>query len=127
MADPTVERTAIDGLLILRLPLHEDARGWFKENWQRAKMVPLGVPDFGPVQENMSHNVQAGVTRGFHAEPWDKFVSVASGRVFGAWVDLREGDGFGTLVTVDGQVDDEEPVDRRAGDGELGHHWPLAA
>ena len=34
----------------------------------------------------------AGATRGIHAEPWDKFVSVATGRVFGAWVDLREGD-----------------------------------
>jgi dTDP-4-dehydrorhamnose 3,5-epimerase/reductase len=101
MGEPTVERTAIDGLLVLRLPVHGDARGWFKENWQRAKMVPLGVPDFGPVQENMSHNVEAGATRGFHAEPWDKFVSVACGKVFGAWVDLREGDGFGTLVTVE--------------------------
>jgi dTDP-4-dehydrorhamnose 3,5-epimerase/reductase len=101
MAEPKVERTAIDGLLVLHLPVHGDARGWFKENWQRAKMVPLGVPDFGPVQENMSHNVEAGVTRGFHAEPWDKFVSVACGKVFGAWVDLREGDGFGTLVTVE--------------------------
>jgi dTDP-4-dehydrorhamnose 3,5-epimerase/reductase len=99
MAELTVSRTAIDGLLIVDLPLHGDARGWFKENWQRAKMVPLGVPDFGPVQENMSHNVEAGVTRGFHAEPWDKYVSVATGKVFGAWVDLREGDGFGTLVT----------------------------
>ena len=36
---------------------------------------------------------RAGATRGIHAEPWDKFVSVATGRVFGAWVDLREGAG----------------------------------
>ncbi|MFN2318508.1 MAG: dTDP-4-dehydrorhamnose 3,5-epimerase family protein, partial [Dermatophilaceae bacterium] len=101
MGDLTVHQTAIEGLLIVDLTVHGDDRGWFKENWQRAKMVPLGVPDFGPVQENMSHNVEAGVTRGFHAEPWDKFVSVAHGRVFGAWVDLRDGDGFGTLVTTE--------------------------
>ncbi|MGA8047964.1 MAG: sugar nucleotide-binding protein, partial [Dermatophilaceae bacterium] len=101
MAELSVERTAIDGLLIVHLPVLRDARGWFTENWQRAKMVPLGLPDFGPVQENVSHNVEAGVTRGFHAEPWDKYVSVASGRVFGAWVDLREGEGFGTLVTTE--------------------------
>ena len=101
MADIAVRRTAIDGLLIVDLPVHGDERGWFKENWQRAKMVALGLPDFGPVQENMSRNLEAGVTRGFHAEPWDKLVSVASGRVFGAWVDLREGDGFGALVTVE--------------------------
>jgi dTDP-4-dehydrorhamnose 3,5-epimerase/reductase len=101
MADIAVRRTAIDGLLIVDLHVHVDERGWFKENWQRAKMVALGLPDFAPVQENMSRNLEAGVTRGFHAEPWDKLVSVASGRVFGAWVDLREGDGFGTLVTVE--------------------------
>ncbi|MHA6513118.1 sugar nucleotide-binding protein [Tessaracoccus sp. Z1128] len=94
-----VETTAIPGLLILTLPLHGDSRGWFKENWQRAKMTALGLPDFGPVQQNMSFNAEAGVTRGIHAEPWDKLVSVATGRVFGAWVDLRDGDTFGAVVT----------------------------
>jgi len=101
MAPLTVSTTDIEGLLVVRLPLFADARGWFKENWQREKMVLQGLPDFGPVQENMSHNVDVGVTRGFHAEPWDKYVSVAQGRVFGAWVDLREGAGFGRLVTTE--------------------------
>jgi len=90
-----VETTPVPGLLVVRLPVHEDARGWFKENWQRAKMTALGLPDFGPVQNNMSFNVRRGATRGLHAEPWDKFVSVACGRVFAAWVDLREGESFG--------------------------------
>ena len=96
-----VSATAIDGLLVIDLPVHGDARGWFKENWQRAKMVALGLPDFGPVQNNISFNAKAGVTRGIHAEPWEKLVSVATGRVFGAWVDLREGPGFGTVVTLE--------------------------
>ncbi|TDT29965.1 dTDP-4-dehydrorhamnose 3,5-epimerase [Naumannella halotolerans] len=98
-AELSIEQTAIDGLLALTLPVHGDARGWFKENWQRAKMTALGLPDFGPVQNNVSFNTDSGTTRGLHAEPWDKLVSVATGRVFGAWVELREGDGFGTLVT----------------------------
>jgi dTDP-4-dehydrorhamnose 3,5-epimerase len=96
-----VRTTAIPGLLVLELPLHGDDRGWFKENWQRAKMTALGLPDFGPVQHSVAHNTNAGVTRGFHAEPWDKLVSIAAGRVFGAWVDLRAGEGFGRLVTVE--------------------------
>jgi dTDP-4-dehydrorhamnose 3,5-epimerase len=100
-AELAVRTTAIPGLLVLDLPLHGDDRGWFKENWQRAKMTALGLPDFGPVQHSVAHNTAVGVTRGFHAEPWDKLVSVASGRVFGAWVDLREGPGFGQLVTVE--------------------------
>lgn len=96
-----VEKTSIPGLLVVRMPVHADARGWFKENWQREKMTALGLPDFGPVQNNVSFNGSRGATRGIHAEPWDKFVSVASGRVFGAWVDLREGDSFGATFTIE--------------------------
>ncbi len=95
MTDLAVEPTPIPGLLVLTLPLHRDARGWFKENWQRAAMTARGLPDFGPVQNNVSHNADAGVTRGLHAEPWDKLVSLTAGRIFGAWVDLRPGPGFG--------------------------------
>ncbi|WP_420899464.1 sugar nucleotide-binding protein [Nocardioides pantholopis] len=98
---PAIETTPIPGLVVLRLDLREDARGWFKENWQREKMVALGLPDFGPVQNNMSFNAKRGTTRGIHTEPWDKFVSVANGRAFGAWVDMREGDSFGAVFTVE--------------------------
>lgn len=93
--------TAIPGLLVVELPVHGDSRGWFKENWQREKMTVLGLPDFGPVQNNISFNGSVGTTRGIHAEPWDKFVSVASGRIFGAWVDLREGASFGAVYTLE--------------------------
>ncbi len=41
------------------LDVHGDNRGWFKENWQRAKMTALGLPDFGPVQNNVSFNAAA--------------------------------------------------------------------
>ncbi|MFP3836119.1 dTDP-4-dehydrorhamnose 3,5-epimerase family protein, partial [Chryseobacterium sp. SIMBA_028] len=72
-----------------------------KENWHRRKLIDAGMPDFGPVQNNISFNAQRGTTRGIHAEPWDKFISLASGRIFGAWVDLREGPSFGTLFTAE--------------------------
>ena len=44
------------------LDVHEDSRGWFKENWQREKMTALGLPDFGPVQNNISFNAARGAT-----------------------------------------------------------------
>lgn len=94
-----VHTTAIDGLLIVDLLRPGDNRGWFKENWQRAKATAEGLPDFVPVQNNISYNGTRGTTRGIHAEPWDKYVSVATGSIFGAWVDLRRGPGFGTVVT----------------------------
>ncbi|WOH16887.1 bifunctional dTDP-4-dehydrorhamnose 3,5-epimerase family protein/NAD(P)-dependent oxidoreductase [Paenarthrobacter sp. GOM3] len=93
--------TTIPGLTLFRLPVHSDSRGWFKENWHRRKMMDIGLPDFGPVQNNISFNAERGTTRGIHAEPWDKFVSLAAGRIFGAWVDLREGPTFGVLFTAE--------------------------
>ena len=98
---PSVETTPIEGLLVVRLDLREDPRGWFKENWQRAKMVPAGLPDFGPVQHNLSFNTERGVARGFHAEPWDKYLTIAHGKVFAAWVDMREGSTFGQTFSME--------------------------
>jgi dTDP-4-dehydrorhamnose 3,5-epimerase len=97
----SVTETPIPGLVVFDLPVHGDARGWFKENWQREKMTALGLPDFGPVQNNISFNDAVGTTRGIHAEPWDKWVSVATGRIFGAWVDLRQGPTFGAVFTTE--------------------------
>jgi dTDP-4-dehydrorhamnose 3,5-epimerase len=101
MTELNISTTPIPGLLVVDLPVHGDQRGWFKENWHRAKMTALGLPDFWPVQQNVSYNGDVGTTRGIHAEPWNKLVSVAVGRAFGAWVDLRDGATFGTLFTAD--------------------------
>ena len=98
---PSLETTPIPGLVVVRLDRREDSRGFFKENWQRRKMVDIGLPDFGPVQNNVSFNSDRGVTRGIHTEPWDKFVSLATGRIFGAWVDMRAGETFGATFTLE--------------------------
>jgi dTDP-4-dehydrorhamnose reductase/dTDP-4-dehydrorhamnose 3,5-epimerase len=139
VAGPKVSRTPIEGLLVVELEVHTDNRGWFKENWQRAKMVELGLPDFGPVQNNMSFNTTAGATRGIHAEPWDKLVSLARGRIFGAWVDLRPGPGFGTSFTLEMGVQTAVFVPRGVGNAFqtledetaysylVNDHWTLAA
>lgn len=101
MTLPTLETTPIPGLVVVRLDRRDDDRGFFKENWQREKMLAIGLPDFGPVQNNVSFNADRGVTRGIHTEPWDKFVSLATGRIFGAWVDMREGESFGATFTLE--------------------------
>ena len=99
--DLSATETGIEGLKVVDLAVHGDSRGWFKENWQRAKMTALGIPDLKVVQNNISYNDSRGVTRGIHAEPWDKFISVARGSVFGAWVDLREGSAtYGKVYTT---------------------------
>jgi dTDP-4-dehydrorhamnose 3,5-epimerase len=99
--DLAIRETTIPGLFVIDLVLHGDSRGWFKENYQRAKLEALGLPHFEVVQNNFSYNEEVGVTRGLHAEPWEKYISLANGRVFGAWVDLRQGDSFGKVFTVE--------------------------
>jgi dTDP-4-dehydrorhamnose 3,5-epimerase len=101
MGDLAVRETEIPGFYVIDLAVHGDNRGWFKENYQKEKMKSLGLPQFEVVQNNMSYNAEKGVTRGLHAEPWEKFISLANGRVFGAWVDLRKGDSFGKVLTLE--------------------------
>jgi dTDP-4-dehydrorhamnose 3,5-epimerase len=101
MADLAVREIEIPGFFVVDLVLHGDNRGWFKENYQREKMEALGLPHFEIVQNNYSYNAERGVTRGLHAEPWEKYISVANGRVFGAWVDLRKGDSFGKTFSIE--------------------------
>jgi dTDP-4-dehydrorhamnose 3,5-epimerase len=100
MADMAVRESPIPGLFEIDLPVMGDNRGWFKENYQQAKLEALGLPHFEIVQNNFSYNAQAGATRGLHMEPWVKYISVANGSVFAAWVDLRPGDGFGKTHTM---------------------------
>lgn len=95
------ESPDIPGFYTINMPVHGDNRGWFKENYQREKMETLGLPYFEIIQNNISFNEEKGVTRGLHAEPWEKFISVATGKVFGAWVDLREGPSFGKTLSLE--------------------------
>ncbi len=101
MAELAVHETNIPGFYTIDLDLRGDNRGWFKENYQKAKLEKLGLPAFEIVQNNLSFNAERGVTRGLHAEPWEKYISVATGKVLGAWVDLRQGPSFGQKLTVE--------------------------
>lgn len=98
----TGHQTDIPGLLVFELTSVGDERGYFQEKFQKAKLVVAGLPEnFNIVQNSLSYNKDIGVTRGFHAEPWDKYISVVTGKVFCAYLDLRKGESFGRVVTVE--------------------------
>ena len=96
-----VHETAIPGLLVVDLVVHGDERGWFKESYQRAKLDAAGFPQLDVVQSNVAFSREVGVTRGIHAEPWDKYITVAHGRVFAAILDLRDLPSYGQVVTLE--------------------------
>jgi len=101
VSGPVVTGTRIPGLLHVELELHTDARGWFKEGYQQAKLEAAGIPHLDVLQHNVSYNEAVGVTRGIHAEPWNKYVSPSYGRVFAVVADLREGESYGTVETFE--------------------------
>lgn len=101
--------TEIPGLLVFDVTSIGDDRGWFQEKYHKEKLVAAGLPEgFQVVQTNVAYNKQKGVSRGLHAEPWDKYISVASGKIFVAYVDLRAGESFGKTVTL--EVDNNKAV-----------------
>lgn len=90
--------TTIPGLLLRNAPT-ANPLGWFLEGW-RSSAQDHHLGSFVPAQENILHTDRAGVTRGFHTEPWNRLITVAAGAAFGAWVDLRPGPGFGRRVST---------------------------
>jgi dTDP-4-dehydrorhamnose 3,5-epimerase len=94
-----VERTAIDGLLVVSAPTLEDERGFFRQTYVRSELeAVLGRP-FEARQANHSRTLPR-VLRGFHAEPWDKLVHVVRGTAFCALADIRpDSPTFGEVAT----------------------------
>ena len=88
--------------MLLRPRRFEDARGFFVETWNQARMAGQGLPlDF--VQDNMSFSREVGTLRGLHyqAPPHGqgKLVSCPKGRIFDVAVDVRQGSAsFGQWV-----------------------------
>jgi len=85
-----VEKTPIDGLLVIEPKFFGDARGFFLESFQRERYAQAGmVDDF--VQDNQSRSAK-GVLRGMHFQvrrPQAQIVTVLSGAIFDVAVDLR--------------------------------------
>ncbi|MCA9334330.1 dTDP-4-dehydrorhamnose 3,5-epimerase family protein, partial [Candidatus Saccharibacteria bacterium] len=90
------------GLIFFDVTNIGDDRGWFQEKFHKQKLVDAGLPkDFNVIQNNLSYNKPKGAIRGFHAEPWDKYVSVVTGKVFAAYLDLRKGPSYGKVETLE--------------------------
>ena len=84
--------TSLPGLLLIEPLIFSDDRGFFFENWNRAKYRDIGLPDEFS-QDNISFSKQ-GVLRGLHFQcpsPQGKLVSVLEGEIFDVALDIRKG------------------------------------
>ncbi|UCD51575.1 MAG: dTDP-4-dehydrorhamnose 3,5-epimerase [Phycisphaerales bacterium] len=99
-----IEKTKIDGLLVLKPDVYSDARGYFLEQYSKKRYGELGsFPEF--VQDNCSFSCY-GTVRGLHyqigASAQGKLVYVIYGKVLDVAVDVRFGSPtFGQYVAVE--------------------------
>lgn len=89
----SVEKTALEGVLVLEPRRFGDARGWFCETWNEARMQEAGL-DLVFVQDNQSYSAPRGTLRGLHFQTppmaQDKLVRVLRGAILDVAVDIRE-------------------------------------
>jgi dTDP-4-dehydrorhamnose 3,5-epimerase len=100
-----IEKTKLDGVLVLTPARHGDARGFFSESWNARRMGEAGLHyDF--VQDNHSVSATPGTVRGLHYQSpphaQAKLVRCGRGALFDVAVDFRAGsDTFGQWVGVE--------------------------
>ena len=100
--------TRLPGLVLVKLAIHGDERGFFLEMYRRDAYASVGIEvDF--VQDNHSRS-QRSVLRGLHFQEGRgqaKLVHVAQGRIFDVAVDLRpDSPTFGQYESFD--LDDRQ-------------------
>ncbi|MEG8945924.1 dTDP-4-dehydrorhamnose 3,5-epimerase [Rosettibacter firmus] len=88
-----VEKTFIDGLLIIKPDVYFDERGFFFESFNQKRYFEAGI-DFNFVQDNISKS-KKGTIRGLHYQVGDfaqgKLCYVIAGKVLDVAVDIRFG------------------------------------
>ncbi len=87
-----VEKTKLDGVLVIKPETFEDTRGFFLESFNKDRYREAGI-NFDFVQDNHSRSTR-GVLRGLHyqkTKPQGKLVRVVRGEVFDVAVDIRNG------------------------------------
>lgn len=83
-----VYQTDIEGLLFIQHKTMEDNRGFYKELTLLPDLELHLSEQFIPKQINQARS-NAYVTRGLHAENWNKLVTVTNGNCFCALADIR--------------------------------------
>ncbi|GAB4151852.1 MAG: dTDP-4-dehydrorhamnose 3,5-epimerase [Ignavibacteriales bacterium] len=99
-----IEKTFIDGLLVIKPDVFNDERGYFYESYNRIKYEKAGL-NFTFVQDNISKS-SFGTIRGLHYQNGNcaqgKLCSVLKGKVLDVAVDIRFGSPtFGKYFSIE--------------------------
>lgn len=83
-----IYKTSIDGLFFIPHHTYPDNRGSYSEVARIPEIEAVTGNKFETKQVNHSRSLQ-NVIRGFHAEDWNKLITVTGGRVLSVLVDIR--------------------------------------
>jgi len=106
-----MNKTPLDGLLVVEIDFFRDERGFFLESWHKRDFAEAGLP-YEFVQDSHSRSTYS-VLRGLHYQdmraPIVKLVRCTVGRVFDVAVDLRVssptfGQWFGIELTAENKT-----------------------
>ncbi len=93
-------KTPFKGMYYMPLKVWSDERGFFVEMGRMPEVEELTGESFSIAQLNLSSS-KKDVARGFHAEGWNKLVTVTSGTALCAWADIRtDSDTFGQVFSM---------------------------
>ncbi|MCA9372772.1 dTDP-4-dehydrorhamnose 3,5-epimerase family protein [Candidatus Woesebacteria bacterium] len=81
-------QTNLEGLLFSASQKHIDHRGYYAELVRLPELEEVLHKPFVPLQINHSHS-HKNVIRGFHAENWNKLVTIVHGYCYCVLVDVR--------------------------------------
>lgn len=102
-ADPASEiffKTPFEGVYYMPLKVFKDERGYFTEMGRMPEVEELTGKTFSIGQLNLSSS-NTNVARGFHAEGWNKLVTVTAGVALCAWADIRtDSKTFGDVLSM---------------------------
>jgi dTDP-4-dehydrorhamnose 3,5-epimerase len=104
-----IDKTDLDGVVILTPRRFGDDRGFFTESWNKRVLAEAGI-DVDFVQDNHSLSRPAGTVRGLHYQrpphAQTKLVRVVAGSIRDVAVDVRKGSpDYGKWVAVDLSAD----------------------
>lgn len=92
--------TPFAGIFYMPLKVFRDERGFFTEMGRMSEVEELTGQPFSIAQLNLSSS-KTNVARGFHAEGWNKLVTVTTGVALCAFADIRpESDTFGQVLMI---------------------------
>lgn len=86
--ESNVQKTNINGLVVVNRPQFPDDRGFFKETFRLNELEEVTGQPFNIVQENHSRSTK-NTLRGVHIAPWNKLIYVVRGTVQIVIVDCR--------------------------------------